>query len=292
MVDIFAHPQEDSEAQHLTPILENLETLNEEQRRAVRKLLKEFQNLFSTCDGDVGRCIMTQIELTQKDVSTQFCVDYRKLNEITKKDSYPLQRIDETLDALNGSQWFTTLDLKNGYWQVEVRPEDREKIAFTTGQGHWQFKALISSPILTYPRIDKDFILDMDVSNEGIGAVLSKNIGNVEHVIAYFRKSLDPWSSCEIQKVQLEYPAIKPILKKKLNSAHRPSWQEIAKESPVTKRYWALWDSLHLKDSVLYRRWESDDGSPCRWQVILPKSRIPEVCERLMTVEVEDILES
>ncbi|GBL75299.1 Retrovirus-related Pol polyprotein from transposon 297 [Araneus ventricosus] len=52
-------------------------------------------------------------------------------------------------------------------------------------------QALTSSPILTYPRIDKDFILDTDASNEGIGAVLSQNIGNEERVIAYFSKSLE-----------------------------------------------------------------------------------------------------
>ncbi|GBN64740.1 hypothetical protein AVEN_173987-1 [Araneus ventricosus] len=104
--------------------------------------------------------------------------------------------------------------------------------------------------------------------------------------------SVDTWSSCEIQKAHLEDPNIKPILEKKLNSADRPSWQEIAPESPVTNRYWALWDSLHLKVGVLYRRWENDDGSSCRWQLILPKSRIPEVYERLMTAQVEGILES
>ncbi|GBM88649.1 Retrovirus-related Pol polyprotein from transposon 297 [Araneus ventricosus] len=230
----------------------------------------------------------------KKDGSTRFCVDYRKLNEITIKDSYPLSRIDDTLDALNGSQWFSTLDLKSGYWQVEIQPEDKEKTALTTGQGLWKFKrlknanlklspkkcrffrkevsylehiisadgvktdpemtkavvvwprpetvhdlrsflglctyyrrfvrnfsaiarplhkltearssfnwtkeceksfyslkqALITSPILTYPRTDKEFILYTDASNEGIGAVLSQKIGNEECAIAYFSKSL------------------------------------------------------------------------------------------------------
>ncbi|GBM26371.1 hypothetical protein AVEN_239368-1 [Araneus ventricosus] len=74
----------------------------------------------------------------------------------------------------------------------------------------------------------------------------------------------DPWSSSEVQKAQLEDPAIRPVLEKKLNSGNRPFWQEIATESPATKRYWALWDSLHLKDSVLYRKWESDVRNSCR----------------------------
>ena len=57
-------------------------------------------------------------------------MDYRKLNSITRKDAYPLVRIDDTLDTLSGSKLFSTLDLLSGYWQVEVDLKDREKTAF------------------------------------------------------------------------------------------------------------------------------------------------------------------
>ncbi|GBO12710.1 hypothetical protein AVEN_10703-1 [Araneus ventricosus] len=63
----------------------------------------------------------------------------------------------------------------------------------------------------------------------------------------------------------------------KLNSADRPSLQEIAHESPATKRYWALWNFLYLKDGVLYRKWESNDGGFYRRQLVLPNCRIQEV---------------
>lgn len=75
----------------------------------------------------------------KKDGEIRFCIDYRALNSVTKRDVYPLPRIDETLETLGGATLFTTLDLKAGYWQIEVAPDDRDKTAFTTKQGLYRF---------------------------------------------------------------------------------------------------------------------------------------------------------
>jgi hypothetical protein len=73
------------------------------------------------------------VVLVRKKNELRFCVDCRKLNNVTKKDCFPLPRIDNTLDTLSGAKWFSTLDLKSGYWQVDVHPDDREETAFSTG---------------------------------------------------------------------------------------------------------------------------------------------------------------
>ena len=78
----------------------------------------------------------------KKDGSTRFCVDYRKVNGVTRKDAYPLPRVDDTLDTLAGAKWFTTLDLVSGYWQVEVHKDDQEKTAFCTSDGLFEFKVM------------------------------------------------------------------------------------------------------------------------------------------------------
>src|SRR6266480_8126024 len=60
----------------------------------------------------------------KKNEKLRFCVDYRALNKVTKKDEYPLPRIEEMLDTLGGAAYFTSLDLASEYWQVEMKPED------------------------------------------------------------------------------------------------------------------------------------------------------------------------
>lgn len=67
------------------------------------------------------------------------CVDFRRLNELTVGDAFPIPRIDEILDQLGRSRYYTTLDLASGYHQVAIKPEDREKTGFSTDKGHFEF---------------------------------------------------------------------------------------------------------------------------------------------------------
>ena len=78
----------------------------------------------------------------KKDGSTRFCVDYRKLNSITRKDAYPLPHVDDTLETLHDSRWFSTLDLASGYWQVKLNVEDQQRTAFCTPSGLYEFKVM------------------------------------------------------------------------------------------------------------------------------------------------------
>ena len=76
----------------------------------------------------------------KKDRSLRFCVDYRRLNAITRKDVFPLPRIDDLLDQLKGKSVFSTLDAKTGYWQIGMEERSREKTAFVTSNGYTNFR--------------------------------------------------------------------------------------------------------------------------------------------------------
>ena len=78
----------------------------------------------------------------KKDKTLRVCVDFRKLNARTVKDSYPIPRISETLQALSGAEWFCSLDLQSGYLQVEIACKDKSKTAMTTPFGLYEFNRM------------------------------------------------------------------------------------------------------------------------------------------------------
>ena len=75
----------------------------------------------------------------KKDGTTRFCIDYRRLNQVRKVDAYPLTHIE---DSLGGARFFCSLDVASGYWQVEMDAADREKTAFVTQGGLYEFRVM------------------------------------------------------------------------------------------------------------------------------------------------------
>ncbi|GJX30220.1 putative reverse transcriptase domain-containing protein [Tanacetum coccineum] len=133
----------------------------------------------------------------KKDGSFRMCIDYRELNKLTVKNRYPLPRIDDLFDQLQGSNIYSKIDFRSGYHQLRVREQDIPKTAFRTRGIHvdptkiesikdWaspktpieirQFLGLAgyyrSAPILALPKGSKDFVVYCDASHKGLGAVL------------------------------------------------------------------------------------------------------------------------
>ena len=99
---------------------------------AVRKHLQEMLDLGAIRPSDSPWCSAVVL-VKKKSGELRFCIDLRKLNARTVKDAYSLPRIDETLERLKGSCIFSSLDLKSGYWQVEIEEESKKYTAFTCG---------------------------------------------------------------------------------------------------------------------------------------------------------------
>ena len=154
----------------------------------------------------------------KKDGGLRFCIDYRALNKNTIKNRYPLPKIDELLDQLAGARVFTKIDLRSGYHQIRVVPEDIHKTAFRTRYGHYEFTVvpfgLCNAPAtfmrlmnsIMHPYLDKFVVVFLDDI-----LIYSKDLKEHEDHLRLVLKQLRKHqlygkvSKCEFFKKQLEY---------------------------------------------------------------------------------------
>ena len=105
-------------------------------QREIEEMLE--QDIIETSSSEWAASIV----LVKKDGGLHLCVDYRRLNSVSKTDDYLMPRIDDMIDQLGSASFISTLDLTRGYWQVPVSDSDRHKTTFVTPFGLYQFKTM------------------------------------------------------------------------------------------------------------------------------------------------------
>ncbi|GBG77252.1 hypothetical protein CBR_g23580 [Chara braunii] len=129
----------------------------------------------------------------KKEGTLRMCIDYRGLNAITVKNKEPLSCIDDLLDRVQGCRYFSKIDLKSGYHQIAIRPEDQHKSAFQTRceAAFRQLKhASTHHEVVKLPDPDKPFVVTTDASQYGIGIVLAQQEGKKLRPIEYMSKKM------------------------------------------------------------------------------------------------------
>ena len=110
-------------------------------RELVQTEMKEMEEK-GVIERSVSEWASPIVLVGKKDGGTRLCVDFRRLNEVTHMDAYPMPRVDEMIDKLGSARYLTTLDLSRGYWQVPVSKESQPLTAFVTPFGLYQFRVM------------------------------------------------------------------------------------------------------------------------------------------------------
>ncbi|GKB90348.1 putative reverse transcriptase domain-containing protein [Tanacetum coccineum] len=163
------------------------------------------------------------------------CIDYQELNKLTVKNHYPLPRIDNLYDQLQGLSIYSKIDLRSGYHQLRVRDEDIPKTTFKTRYGHYEVQVmpfgLTNAPAVFMDLMNRcraiswarnnDFVVYYDASLQGLGVVLMQR----EKVIAYASRQLKPHEE-NYTTHDLELGAVRILDQKELNMRQR-RWLEL-----------------------------------------------------------------
>nr|GEV11306.1 hypothetical protein [Tanacetum cinerariifolium] len=196
----------------------------------------------------------------KKDGSFRMCIDYRKLNKLTVKNRYPLPRIDDLFDQLQGSRVYSKIDLRSGYHQLRFCEEDIPKTTFMTRYGHYEFQVmpfgltnapaksmkfderekeeaafqllkqkLCSAPILALPEGSENLVVYCDASHKGLGAVFMQK----EKVIAYASRQL----KCTKCVVFTDHKSLQHILDQKELNMRQRRWLELLSDYDCEIRY-------------------------------------------------------
>ena len=155
--------------------------------------------------------------VAKTDRSTRFCVDYHRLNSITKLDVFPLPRIDDSLDLLSGTRYFS-LDLASGYWQVGMSPTAQEKMVFLTHTGHYEFTVMpfgLCNAPATFQRLMENILAGLSCDKclvylddiLVIGQSLEEHLSNLREVFTRLRRAglrLKP-TKCKLLRKEVEF---------------------------------------------------------------------------------------
>ncbi|PIK57637.1 hypothetical protein BSL78_05463 [Apostichopus japonicus] len=207
----------------------------EEVREHIRKLLDKGVIRPSTSP------YASPIVLVRKtDGSLRMCVDYRKLNQKTIKDAYPIPRIEDSIDALHGSQWFSAIDLLSGYHQVAMAETDRHKTGFITPFGLYEFNRM-----------------PFGLSNAPDSNPLA-HLGN-----ASWMQFLNAGE--QLREFQQKDPTISRFYESWLSNT-KPSMTDRRQNKELSLLV-KQWDKLHEMDGLLYRTCPENNTN----QLLLPK---------------------